>query len=200
MTGTDRTTGEGTQTQTQSETQIRVLEAETETEIDDIDGFIEEMDRIGERHGVVVQGFDVEYLASRRHVEEAVRKTQRAFERGENVARKRSMEVLLYAAGTRQIDVATEMGVKEGESTSVFVVYSESDGCRDPDEVDEAVEELSNSDFVNSDSVGRWNGDSSDPQVLREFFGIGDEEIDAVGESKLEVLVLERVALLDVNK
>ncbi|XGI83467.1 KEOPS complex subunit Cgi121 [Halorutilales archaeon Cl-col2-1] len=198
MTGTDRTTGEGTQTKTQSETQIRILEAETET--DDIDGFIEEMDRISERHSVVVQGFDVEYVVSRRHVEEAVRKTQRAFERGENVARKRSMEVLLYAAGTRQIDVATEMGVKEGESTSVFVVYSESDDCRDPDEVDEAVEELRNSDCVNSDSVERWDGKGSDLQVLRSFFGIGDDEVDAVGESKLEVLVLERVALLDVNK
>jgi tRNA threonylcarbamoyladenosine modification (KEOPS) complex Cgi121 subunit len=39
-----------------------------------------------------------------------------------------------------------------------------------------------------------------DEKRLLDFFGLTDEELGAVGEDRLEYLVLERVALLDVNK
>jgi len=37
-------------------------------------------------------------------------------------------------------------------------------------------------------------------EKLMRFFNITDDEIEAVGERKLKMLVLERVALLDVYK
>jgi len=82
--------------------------------IDDLDSFVTEIGAIGDRHGVTIQAFDSRYIADRPHLERAVKLADRAIERGENVARDRAVEILLYAAGRRQIDRALEMGVSEG--------------------------------------------------------------------------------------
>lgn len=155
-------------------------------EIEDLDGFLGELDEIAERHGVVVQGFDARYLASQRHVREAVRKAERAFGLGENVADDLGMEAMLYAAGTRQIDVATEVGLKMDGHPGVFVVVGSGD-------VGEAADDLRG-------LVGEGEVEYGDKETLMDFYGVTEEEIAAVGGGKLELLVLERVALLDVRK
>ncbi|MDY7081599.1 MAG: KEOPS complex subunit Cgi121, partial [Halobacteria archaeon] len=109
---------------------------EAEVEIDDLDNFLGRLDSIADSHNTTIQGFDARYVVSRRHIEEAVEKARRAFDRDENVARELGMEILLYAAGTRQIDVATEIGLDEGGNDVVFVVVGD-DGA-----VDDAVQEL----------------------------------------------------------
>lgn len=164
---------------------MRVLERTAV--IEDTDDFFGSLDGLREEHGVVAQAFDARYVVSRLHVEEAVAKARRSFERDENVADTPSMEVLLYAAGTRQIDVATRIGLRRGEHDAVFVV----DG--DGDEEDAADEIRS----MTYEPDGFVYGDD---ERLLDFFGLTDEEVGAVGRDRLEALVLERVALLDVNK
>ena len=156
--------------------------------VEDTDDFLAQLADVRNEHGVVAQAFDARYVVSPLHIEEAVKKARRSFDRGENVADTLSMEVLLYAAGTRQIDVATRMGLHLGEHDAVFVV----DG--DPTAEEEAAETVHEMTY---DVEGFTYGDESH---LLDFFGLTDEEVDAVGEDRLEHLVLERVALLDVNK
>lgn len=165
---------------------MRVLERTAVVE--DTDSFLGSLDEIRDRHGVAAQAFDARYVVSRLHVEEAVGKAKRSFERDENVADNLSMEILLYAAGTRQIDVATRMGMRPGEHDSVFVVEGDEEAEK------EAADEIRAMTYEQDEFV---YGEES---RLLDFFGLTDEEIGAVGGDRLEYLVLERVALLDVNK
>ena len=156
--------------------------------VEDLDRFVADLGEIGDRHGVTVQAFDARYVADRRHLERAVELADRSIERGENVARDRAVEILLYAAGRRQIDRALEMGVDEGETRAVVLA----DG---PDELSalEAVREL---EAFRADVVTLENPDE---ETLQAFFEIPDRE-RAATDASLGALVRERVALLEVEK
>ncbi|MFW5934928.1 MAG: KEOPS complex subunit Cgi121 [Halolamina sp.] len=160
------------------------------TTVDELDGFLATIDDVAEATGTTVQAFDADYVVSAAHLERALDRADRAIARGENVARERAVEVLCYAAGRRQINRALEMGVAEGEHRVVVLV--DSPGGDEDDEA-EAVERLR--DHVDAAPVlGEY-----DAGAVRAFFGIGDAELEAV-EGGLTELVLERVALLDVEK
>ena len=92
---------------------MRVIEGRAT--VDDVDDFVERLGEIGDAHGVVVQTFDARYVVDREHLERAVSLADRAFDRGEAIARDRAVEILLYAAGRRQINCALAMGVGEGD-------------------------------------------------------------------------------------
>ncbi|MFB6091185.1 MAG: KEOPS complex subunit Cgi121 [Halobellus sp.] len=155
--------------------------------VDDVDAFVAALDEISAETGATVQAFDARYVVSRRHLERAVALADRAIERGENVARDRAVEILLYAAGRRQITDALELGVSEGENRAVVLV----------DGGDEAAAAEAVRDRV-LDGVEPTLGDH-DPDAVHEFFGITEAELDAV-DGDTEALVLERVALLVVEK
>lgn len=158
--------------------------------VEETDAFLDSIDEIRDRHGVAAQAFDARYVVSELHLKEAVDKAKRSFERDENVADNLSMEILLYAAGTRQIDVATRMGLRLGEHDAVFVV----EGKDDEKAEKEAADEIRSMTYEPDEFV------YGEGERLLDFFGLTDEEVDAVGEDRIEYLVLERVALLDVNK
>ena len=132
-----------------------------------------------------VQAFDARYVVSRRHIERAVELADRARDRGEAIARDRGVEILLYAAGRRQINRAMEMGVEEGETPAVVLVEGgeESAAAR-------AVADL----LEPAETLG-----ACDASRVRSFFDVGQAELDAAGGG-LEGLVLERVALLVVER
>jgi KEOPS complex subunit Cgi121 len=175
--------------------------------VGDVDRLIERFGEIGTEHGCVITAFDGRYLLGREHVERATRLAARAFERGENVADTRSIEVLLYAAGRRQIDRALEVGVSAGEGPIVVVVDREdggrsernerTNGPRTDDREQEAataVERALDPDFEPTDVLGAYDED-----LVRAFFAIGEEELAAT-DAGLAELVGERVVLLDVEK
>lgn len=156
-------------------------------EIGDLDAFIEELDRIGEETGCAIQAFDARYVAGPEQLERAVALANRSFERGENVARERSVEILLYAAGRRQINRAFEIGVSEGERAVVLVADGE-DEKRALVALGELLED------------GGWTpGERADPELIETFYGITDAE-RAATDAPLRDLVCERVALLEVEK
>jgi KEOPS complex subunit Cgi121 len=162
---------------------VRLVEGDAAVEA--VDGFVAELGAIGDEHGAAVQAFDADYVADRAHLDAAAERANRAFERGENVASERAVEILLYAAGRRQIRRALEMGVSEGEQAVVVVV----DGG-DEAAAAEAVER------VLAEVRPTLGGDEA---TLREFFDVSDAELDAAG-GDLAGVVRERVALLDVEK
>jgi KEOPS complex subunit Cgi121 len=168
--------------------------------VPDLDAFLAVLDDVAASRDVTVQAFDARYVVSRAHLELAVELADRAVARGENVARERAVEILLYAAGRRQIDRALAMGVDEGECPVVVLVdagpaRSGDDGDSGDKSEARAVDDLRDRLDL---TPGRTLGDY-DPECVRAFFDVGDAELGAVAGT-LEDVVLERVALLDVEK
>ncbi|RQH00971.1 KEOPS complex subunit Cgi121 [Natrarchaeobius oligotrophus] len=165
--------------------------------VDDLDAFVSRLGEIGDGHGVTVQAFDTRYVADRRHLERAVELADRSIERGENVARDRAVEILLYAAGRRQIDRALEMGVGEGENRAAILIDAEpgrDDGNDDREAA--ALEEVAELEAVASRESTL---PESDEETLCDFFEVTDAE-RAATDAPLSALVRERVALLEVEK
>ncbi|ELY65256.1 KEOPS complex subunit Cgi121 [Natrinema versiforme] len=168
---------------------------ECRLEIDDLDAFVADLGPIGDRHGVTIQAFDARYVADRAHLERAVEFAARAIERGENVARDRAVEILLYAAGRRQIDRALEMGVGEGETRAVVLV----DGSGNSDVDADGAAALDEIEGLEAFDKRASTLERQDSETLCDFFEITDTERAATVAS-LSALVRERVALLEVEK
>src|SRR6056297_823765 len=90
--------------------------------IDDVGAFVEQLGEIADSHGVTAQAFDARYVVDRAHLRRAVDNATRAMDRDEMIADDRGVEILLYAAGRRQINRAFEMGVSTGECPVVVCV------------------------------------------------------------------------------
>ncbi|ELY54852.1 KEOPS complex subunit Cgi121 [Natronolimnohabitans innermongolicus] len=179
--------------------------------IDDLDAFVADIGAIGDRHGVTIQAFDADYIADRAHLERARDLADRAIDRGENVARDRAVEILLYAAGRRQIDRALEMGVDEGETRAVVLVDGStgnegvhegngSDSTADNDR-ERQGERAALEALTALEAVGDCEPtlESRDEVTLCAFFEITEAEREAT-DADLGDLVRERVALLEVEK
>jgi KEOPS complex subunit Cgi121 len=168
--------------------------------VEDVDRLIERLGEIGAEFGCVVAAFDARYLTGREHLARASALAERAFERGENVADTRAIEVLLYAAGRRQIDRALEIGVSAGEGPIVVAVERDNEqnsGTAGGDRerrAAAAVERALAPDFERRVVLGEY-----DEGLVREFFEISERELEAT-DAGLAELVGERVALLDVEK
>jgi KEOPS complex subunit Cgi121 len=166
----------------------------------DPDVFVDRLRAIGTECGCAIQAFDARLLAGRDHLESAVEHANRSVGRDEAIATDRAVEILCYAAGTRQIDEALALGVDVGVTPAVVVVDdgrlgSEGDSGAVDTEGDEkagvaAVEEL----VAPADTLGQ-----RDETAIMEIFDISAVEREAT-TADLETLVLERVALLDVEK
>jgi KEOPS complex subunit Cgi121 len=159
-------------------------------DVDDLDAFLARLDEVAAEHGVTVQAFDARYVVGRDHLERAVELADRAIARGENVARERAVEILLYAAGRRQIDDALTMGVREGRTPTVVVVSDAAgDGAAEAAAADDVAGLLDPAATL----------DDHDADRVRAFFDVTETELDAT-DGDLADLVTERVALLDVEK
>lgn len=153
--------------------------------IADTEAFLANIDTIAEETGAVVQAFDARYVLDRTHLERAVELAGRARDRGTAIASDPGIEMLLYAAGRRQIDEALEMGVSEGECPVVAVAVG--DRSR---RAAERLEEL----LEPGETLGAY-----DPERVRTLFDIGASELAAT-DGDLAAIVHERVALLVVER
>lgn len=181
--------------------------------IEDVDSFVAQLSEIGDEHGCAIQAFDARYVADREHITRAVTLADRARERGEAIADDHGIEILLYAAGRRQINRALEMGVADGTTPVVAVVHSW-DATGDEDTAAEAVAELlepADTLGLSADADDDCDGDDGtlaracdhdydyDRERIRTFFDVSERELAAT-DADLASLVRERVALLSVEK
>ena len=155
----------------------------------DVDDFVGDLTAIGEEYGCAVQAFDARAVAGRTHLETAVERANRSTARGENVADDRAVEILLWAAGRRQIDQALALGVTPGECP-VAVVIDGSDAA-DEDRAADAVRDR----LAPAETLGVRR----DADRIREYFSITAAE-EAATTASLEALVIERVSLLAVER
>lgn len=164
---------------------------EGDVSVEGIDGFVAALGEIGDRYGVAIQALDARYVLDRAHLRRAVELADRAFERDEAIARERGVEILLYAAGTRQIDRALELGVSEGRGPAVIVVH---DPTGEGDEASAAAAVRDLEAVEPADTLGAY-----DRERVLSWFDVGEAELAAT-DASLSELVRERVALLTVEK
>ncbi len=147
--------------------------------------FLEKIKKAGKYKNMVIQAFDADKLAGEEHIRFAVKKAMNSFKAGRNIANDLAKEIMLYAAGTRQINRAVKLGVHTGENNIALVA------------IGEAID-LSMFNEIKPKPVLQY--DSSKNDALLEIFNITEEELEARGRDKIPELVIERVALVDVTK
>jgi KEOPS complex subunit Cgi121 len=161
---------------------IHILEGKVS--IDDVEEFLQKLNKISKEKNLTLQALDADKIAGEEHIRFAIGKAINSFRTGTAIANDLSKEIMLYAAGTRQIIRAVKLGIHKGENNIALVAVGDA--------------KLSGFDEIRPASVLAY--DQSKKEALMKVFGITNEELEAVGEDKLPELVLERVALVDVIK
>ena len=158
--------------------------------ISDQDEFLAYLRELGECNRVNIILFNADRMAGRMHVESAIAHAFRAFDEGHPISNSVEMESLLYASGSRQCQRGIGFGVHPGENRVYLCI------CPGNKRVLKDIQQIG----VNCDEED-WEPFSEEKQsLLIELFGITGEEIGVVGISRLQDLVLERVALLEVYR
>jgi KEOPS complex subunit Cgi121 len=163
-------------------------------DVTDVDGLVADLRTIGDDHGVAVLAVDARYVAGEEHLRRAVALASRERDRGAGIADSLAIEILLYAAGRRQIDRALAMGVDTDGPVTVVVAGKGDETAAAAAVTDHlAVERIAESDKAH-DIV-----ETRHPDTLTDFFAIEDTE-RAATDASLSALVCERVALLVVER
>lgn len=154
-------------------------------EVDDPDDALGSIEAVTGRTGATIQAFDARYVVNETHLDRAVELADRAIDRGDAIADDRAVEILLYAAGRRQINRAMRMGIKDATHPVAILI----------DGGDETAAAASIDDMLTE--RGSLDGSLADETIIREFFHVTDAEL-STGISLADA-VLERVALLAID-
>lgn len=153
--------------------------------IENVEDFLHKLKQISKERNITIQALDADKLAGEEHLRFAIEKAMNSFRKGTNIASDLAHEIILYAAGTRQISRAMKIGIHRGENNIVLVAVGENADL---------------SDMIEITPKPVLQYDQSKKEAITEVFNITKEEIEAAGEEKIPELVLERVALVDVLK
>jgi len=157
--------------------------------VNDRDAFLRMIQGIARLYSTHIVCFDAEKMAGRDHAEAALQHAKRSFFSVRPISNSFEMEALLFAAGSRQCQEAALFGIQEGENRTFVCSYP-----------------------VNEDV---WKGLSPHMQFVNEIwdemipekearlmilFNVTQEEVAVVGRNRLKDLLIERIALLYVNR
>jgi KEOPS complex subunit Cgi121 len=174
--------------------------------ISNVDDFLSSLKNIAHEYDVTIQAMNAELIAGEEHIKSAVKKAIRATERKRSIASDLGLEILLYAAGRRQIERALAIGVSvsEGENAKNVAIVIVDTSAREEKDLEMAAGEVKRKIGLQEEPISEleleleYKGDKK--EGIKKFFDITEAELKAVGEKKLKMLVLERVAMLDVLK
>jgi KEOPS complex subunit Cgi121 len=157
--------------------------------IDDRNQFLQIIQEVARLHSLHIVCFDADKMAGRDHAKAAIHHSQRSFFSGKPISNSFEMEALLFAAGTRQCQVAASFGIKEGENTMFVCACPVNDHVwpdlsRHMHFVDEMCDDMT----------------PQKEERLVSLFNITQEELEVVGRERIIDLILERIALLYVNR
>jgi KEOPS complex subunit Cgi121 len=79
--------------------------------IEERNQFLQVIQEIGRLNSVHIVCFDADKMAGQAHVKAAMHHSQRSFFSGKPISNSFEMEALLFAAGTRQCQVAASFGI-----------------------------------------------------------------------------------------
>jgi len=151
--------------------------------IENKEHFLKKIKEISTGKNLTIQAFDADKLAGKEHLIFAIEKALDSFNKGTNIANDLAKEIMLYAAGTRQINRAIKIGVHDG--------WNNIANCGHREMID-----LSAFDEITPGNVLQYSGSKN--SALMDIFNITKDEIQASGAGRIPELVLERVALVDI--
>lgn len=164
--------------------------------IDNVDVFIQRLVAFSNSEHLTVQAFDATMIYSTDHLFSATTHARRAFQQRTNATSSLALEILLYAAGERQIEKAIrKIGVKKGRQTIVFLITDALDE-KEKKTVDEAIKKklLKTFNLLPEESILQ-----GDTRTLKRF-GITEKELSTVPKERYGDLILEKIAMVDVIK
>ena len=160
--------------------------------IQDINSFLKKIITLSSRYDMVIQVVNADFVYGKDHLFSAVEHTIRSFKNRMNSLNSLSLEMLLYASGERQIQKAIEkIGIKKGNQKIAFIFITEDDRKILDAEVEHVLSSLN---LKRDDKVLEGGVDT-----LKRF-GITEDELSTIPESKYGDLLLEKVALVDIIK
>ena len=150
---------------------------------------IQAIKKLQSRNGLIAQALDARLVVSEKHIQFAAEKALSAISDGRNIAKDPGMEIMRYASGERQIERALAMGLSD-QTRRIALVMAKVDGqgsWPDDREICQIIEP---------------DGESLlfDTGAVKDLFNISSQELQAVGEERMEDLVIERVALVDTYR
>ena len=94
------------------------------SQIDSVGGVLDKVDSI-KRDGEIIQLLNADSIVSKNHIIHGVNQAILAFERGENLAKDLSVEIVLRCSGQRQISKAFNiLGLSEGKMNLCAVLIN----------------------------------------------------------------------------
>lgn len=148
--------------------------------IDSVGGTLDKIDSI-KQDGEIIQLLNADAIASQNHIIHGVNQAFLAFERGENLAKDISVEIVLRCSAQRQISKAFKMlGLKEGDMNLCAVLINSNDYA---DELSEMFE-LDDGVLV------------ADEEKLIEIYKISDAELSCMS---VEDVIIDRITKLAVD-
>lgn len=158
--------------------------------VQDRQTFLNQIREIGEQYGVTIVCLNQNMIAGYSHVETALIHALRSWNERRKIARRLEMEVLLYAAGTRQTGKIDLFGPETGDNACYL--------CMMPPNPEAERSLLSWMTEIHNED---WNYLSEEKKMrLIRFYGITPEELEVTGEDRVSDLIRERCALLTVNR
>ena len=148
--------------------------------IDSVGDTLDQINSI-KQDGEIIQLLNADSIASKNHIIHGVNQAYLAFERGENLAKDISVEIVLRCSAQRQISKAFNMlGLKEGKMNLCAVLINSND----------YTDELSAM-FTPDESVLVANNDA-----LIETYKISEKELETLS---LEDIIIDRITKLTVD-
>ncbi len=156
--------------------------------VESVPGMLDAIREIGESLGLRIICMNAAKMAGYRHAESAVRYGLRAEEEGTMTARSLEMEILLYVSGQRQTGIGMTFGLIEGDMIAwVGIVPGSDDAWKKLSGIMTFIQE---EEEVPEERI----------PLLKELYGITDEELGVAGRDRIDELVIERTALLEILK
>ena len=97
--------------------------------IRDLAAFLRDLRAVAADHDTHIICFNADMIAGRVHALSAVARAVRAFEEGDTISNTLEMESLLFAAGSRQCNIAASFGIHEGENRVYICCFPERAEC-----------------------------------------------------------------------
>jgi len=160
----------------------------------ELKGFISNLKDFSLHQRVAAQALHAPFVYGQEHVISAVEHAVRSFCNHTNTSNSLNMEILLYAAGCRQIrDAIDALGIRSGEPMVVVAVT-----CNNILECDGYIEKDMMRQFLIGQSLCIDQMVIEGDERALVHFGVTSAEMATVDKSMYGELILERVALVDI--
>ena len=158
--------------------------------VEDNQRFLQTLRSLGKENQCTFICFNRNSVVGKKHVEVAIRFAFRSFNSYSPISRSIEVEALLYAAGTRQTGLIGTFGIQTGKNDCYLCILPPVE--RGESDLREFMK------FVDEEN---WEDlPQKKIQHLQKLFGITDDEIHVTGIERISDLILERVALLNINR